>query len=119
MHPSAIRNVLVAFKRCRGRLRFEWDEDKNEENIRKHGIDFSDAEDIFNGPLLYEADTREDYREERWVGIGQIRGRVVVIAFAECGESCIRVISVRKATTRERKRYEEAIKDELEPGRFS
>jgi len=47
---------------------FEWDEAKNTANIRKHGIDFADAIDIFNHPMLAILDEREDYGEERWIG---------------------------------------------------
>jgi uncharacterized DUF497 family protein len=92
---------------------FEWDDDKNEENIRNHGIDLSDACEAFSGPLLYEADTRENYGEERWIGIGQIKGRVIVLAFVERASERIRLFSARKATRNEKNRFEEAIKNEL------
>jgi uncharacterized DUF497 family protein len=42
---------------------FEWDEPKNQENIRKHGLDFADAWEIFGGPLVPELDLRSDYGE--------------------------------------------------------
>lgn len=42
-------------------MRFEWDEAKNEENIRKRGIDFADVVDIFNHPMLTWEDDREAY----------------------------------------------------------
>ena len=44
---------------------YEWDDAKNEINIRKHGIDFNDAKDIFEHPILTWPDNREDYGEER------------------------------------------------------
>ncbi|WP_460921589.1 BrnT family toxin, partial [Staphylococcus aureus] len=47
-------------------MRFEWDESKNQINIRKHGIDFNDVSDIFQHPILSQRDTRTDYDEERW-----------------------------------------------------
>jgi uncharacterized DUF497 family protein len=40
-------------------VKFEWDEDKNQENIRKHGIDFADAWEIFEAPMQTALDTRE------------------------------------------------------------
>ena len=43
----------------------EWDEAKNRANIRKHGLDFAWAEQMFHGPLFVRPDTREDYGEER------------------------------------------------------
>jgi len=42
-------------------MKFEWDEDKNRENIRKHGIDFADAIEIFRHPILTNLDNRRDY----------------------------------------------------------
>jgi uncharacterized protein len=46
-------------------MKFEWDETKNRANIRKHGLDFADAEEMFHGALLAYPDTREDYGEDR------------------------------------------------------
>lgn len=51
-------------------MRFEWGEAKNAANIRRHGIDFADAQDIFNHPMLTLLDDRHDYDEDRWVAIG-------------------------------------------------
>ena len=53
-------------------MRFEWSEPKNEINISKHGIDFADVKDMFNHPMLTMLDDREDYGEDRWIGIGWI-----------------------------------------------
>jgi hypothetical protein len=97
-------------------MKFEWDESKNQINIRKHGFDFSDAEELFRGFFLFDADLRYPYAEERWIGIGMTKGRVAVLAFARTGEETIRVISLRKASRRERAQYEEAIQNELEAG---
>ena len=93
---------------------FEWDEAKNRANLRKHGLDFADAEEMFRGGFLYKPDTREDYGEKRWTGLGMIRGRIAHVVFVERGTETIRVISLRKASRRERKEYEKAIKDRLE-----
>lgn len=94
-------------------MKFEWDEQKNQASIRKHGLDFGDAYKVFECPLLVNLDDREDYGEERWAGIGLMDTRVVVIVFTEPEEDTIRVISFRKATSKERKRYEQAYKDEF------
>jgi uncharacterized DUF497 family protein len=56
--------------------KFEWDEAKNRANLNKHGLDFSDAEEMFRGGFFYEPDTREEYGEKRWTGLGMIRGRI-------------------------------------------
>jgi uncharacterized DUF497 family protein len=71
---------------------------------------------MFGGVLLFSPDVRRDYGESRWVGIGTIRGRTAVVVFAERGPETIRVISLRKATRRERKQYEKAVEDQLETG---
>jgi len=92
---------------------FEWDDAKNRANIRKHGFDFADAEEMFRGFLL-RPDTREDYGEERWIGIGMIRERVAFIAFTELWPDIVRIISLRKADHEERKEYEKAIQNGLE-----
>jgi len=95
-------------------LQFEWNLRKNTANFRKHGFDLADAAPMFEGPMLALPDTRQDYGEERWIGIGTTNGRVAVVAFAECGEDCIRIISLRKANRRERELFEEAIQNKLE-----
>jgi len=100
----------------RSDYRFEWDENKNRQNIRKHELDFADAEEMFGGIFLFWPDLRKDYGESRWIGIGTIRGRIAVVAFTEREPDTIRVISLRKATHRERKQYEKAVQDELGTG---
>lgn len=94
--------------------RFEWDETKNKANIRKHGFDFFDAKEMFRGRLIVSPDLRRDYGENRWLGIGTIQARIVVIVFTERSANTIRVISLRKASRRESKQYEKAIQNELE-----
>ncbi len=64
-------------------------------------------------PLLVNLDDREDYDEERWIGIGLMDARVVVIVFSELDEGTIRVISFRKAIKNERRQYEQAFKNEF------
>ncbi len=95
-------------------MKFEWDEAKNRANIRKHGFDFADAEELFRGPVLVDPDTREDYGEIRWTGLGSIHVCTVHVVFSEPSPGTIRIISLRKATARERKQYEKAIQDRLE-----
>jgi uncharacterized DUF497 family protein len=94
-------------------MKFEWDEAKRKLNLRKHGIDFEDITPIFNAPMLTALDTREDYGEDRWFGIGIVRNIVVVIAFTERENDKIRIISARKATKNERQAYDKKIKDKL------
>jgi uncharacterized DUF497 family protein len=95
-------------------MNFEWDEAKNRSNIRKHGFHSVEAERMFHGFLLVRPDTRDDYGEERRIGIGMIRNRCAFVAFSLRPHDTIRVISLRKANHEERKEYEDAIKNGLE-----
>jgi uncharacterized protein len=92
-------------------VNFEWDEGKNRENIRKHGIDFGEAWEIFQTPMVIDLDLRTDYGEDRWIVIGLLASRTVVVTFAMRGTQTIRVISLRKASRHERKKFEEEIGD--------
>ncbi|MEH2251759.1 BrnT family toxin [Nostoc sp.] len=94
-------------------MKFEWYQQKNQANIAKHGLDFTDAPRVFNLPLRISLDERQDYGEDRWIGLGILDGRVVVVVFTEPDEQTIRIISLRKALPYERKRYEQFLKDEL------
>jgi hypothetical protein len=88
-------------------MKFEWDENKNNLNIIKHGFDFNDANAIFDAPILVILDTRENYNEDRYIGIGILDKTIVVIVFTEDTEKdIVRVISLRKATKNERKIHE-------------
>lgn len=62
---------------------FEWDERKRPINIERHGLDFIEVERMFEGPMLTALDTREDYGEDRWIGVGMSNGRILVVAFTE------------------------------------
>ena len=91
-------------------MEFVWDEKKNRENIRKHGIDFRDVPDLFDRPMLVQLDARRDYGEDRWIGIGLLRSTVAVVVFVEWeDEETIRIISARKATTYETEQYYQRI----------
>ena len=91
-------------------MQCEWDESKNQANIRKHGIAFEDAVDIFNHPMLIKVDDRADYGEERWVAIGRIYHLTGVVVYTERMDDILRIISARKATRKEVKYYEENIR---------
>jgi len=95
-------------------MKFIWDKRKNESNVEKHGLDFADAHKAFEAPMLVGLDARKEYGEERWIGIGLLDShRVVVLVFTEPEEKVIRVISFRKATTKEQKRYEQEFKNQF------
>jgi len=84
---------------------YEWDASKNEDNLLKHGLSFEDAHEVFSGPCLTFEDTRFEYDEERFITLGYLEGRLVVIAHTPREEST-RIVSMRKANNRERRHYE-------------
>jgi uncharacterized DUF497 family protein len=85
-------------------MEFTWSERKRAVNLREHGIDFVDAHLVFEGLTFTYEDARFEYGEERFVTLGLLAGVPVSIAHTE-SEDEIRVISFRKATSREAKRY--------------
>lgn len=91
-------------------MRFEWDEAKRESNLLKHGLDFLDIERVFEGETVTILDDRFDYGEERYITLGLLDGRVVVIVHTET-EDCLRLISARKATINEEISYFKEIAD--------
>jgi uncharacterized DUF497 family protein len=88
---------------------FEWDDRKEEANTKKHGVDFWEAQTVFLDPLGRQfADTHPT--DERFLLIGKsARSRLLLIVFVERSGDVIRIISARKPTSLERKKYEEGI----------
>lgn len=85
-------------------MKYEWDEQKRQINIKKYGIDFLDVEQVFDGDTVTLPDERFDYGENRFILIGILKRTVIVLVYAERGEN-IRIISARKATKNERIYY--------------
>ena len=90
-------------------LEFEWDKNKNKENIEKHGIGFGTARRIFESPILTWIDNRRNYGEIRRHSIGTIQDIVVLTVIHTDRDGKVRIISARRANSSERKKYEEAI----------
>jgi uncharacterized protein len=93
------------------RMEIEWDENKNRLNQTKHGVTFKTAALVFADPLALSFPERNVEGEERWQTIGNAAG-IVILTVANTlrsldGKEVIRIISARKATPSERKRYEE------------
>lgn len=84
---------------------FEWDENKNQQNFKKHGIRFEEAIEIFNGIVFTALDERFDYDEDREISIGTIQAVVIVTVAHTERNGNIRIISARKATPKERRTY--------------
>ena len=85
-----------------------WDEPKRRRNLRKHGFDFVDAAEVFDGVTYTYEDDRLRYDEQRFVSLGLLREIVVSIVHTE-EDGHIHIISMRKATRREREIYFESI----------
>ena len=85
-------------------MNFIWDETKRQTNLQKHGLDFADAEKVFNGPLVLFEDTRENHGEQRMIGIGLLDYLVVLMVHVE-SDDAIRIISMRKADSDETDLY--------------
>lgn len=85
-------------------MEYDWDENKRSENIHNHGIDFIGCEAVFEGYKITVEDDRFPYYERRFITLGLMEGRVVVVAHTET-EDVIRIISIRKAKRHEQKTY--------------
>ncbi|MGE0240542.1 MAG: BrnT family toxin [Parvibaculaceae bacterium] len=95
--------------------RFEWDENKNRANQRKHGVSFEEAAQVFLDPLHVSVQDRTEDGELRWRTCGLTAGFVLLVVahtaieHDEDGQAVevIRIISARRADRKERRRYEE------------
>lgn len=89
-------------------MKLEWDSNKNNSNIEKHGIDFSDLTKAFTLPMLKREDNRQDYGEKRWIALVELHEICIVIVYS-VRKNTMRIISARKANKKERKIYHEKI----------
>ena len=81
-------------------MRYSWHELKRQINLKNRELDFAEAERVFAGPTFSFEDDREDYGEQRWVTLGLLGDKVVVIVHTET-EKEIRIIFMRKANKNE------------------
>ena len=85
-------------------MRFEWDPQKDRQNLAKHGVSFKEARTLFTSKVdfleIYDAEHSE--AEDRLIAIGPIRRGLVLVVFTERREDVIRIISARWASKRER-----------------
>ena len=91
-------------------MRFEWDDNKNLSNCRKHGVIFEVAAQVFQDPNFLMMEDQEVDGEERWKTIGLSRSALLLIVVHtyrdEFGVETVRIISAREVTAPERRRYE-------------
>lgn len=89
-------------------MEFEWDDRKEERNLRKHGVSFYEASTVFDDPLAVTGyDPDHSTAEDRYLTMGvSTDNRLLIVSHADRGD-VIRIISARDATRRERKDYED------------
>jgi uncharacterized DUF497 family protein len=91
-------------------MRFSWSERKRAINLKEHGLDFLDAHRVFEGLTFSYEDDRFAYGEQRFITLGLLAGVPVSIAHTESDDE-IRIISFRKATSREAREYFSQVRD--------
>jgi uncharacterized DUF497 family protein len=86
-------------------MNFEWDEAKRLATLKQRGLDFADLAHFEWETAVFVPDTRKDYGEPRFRAFGLLHGQLHVVVFTPRAEST-RIISMRKANTKEISRYE-------------
>lgn len=89
-------------------MKFEWDEGKRQSNWQKHNVDFVAVTRIFQQETVRWVDNRKDYGEERINVLGEIEGEIFFVTYTE-RNSRYRLISARRANSRERRKYYKGI----------
>lgn len=89
------------------KMKFQFDPGKAKQNLKKHNVSFADAEGVFYDTLAIHIEDLESKDEDRYIGIGMGNAnQILVVVYTYRGDD-IRLISARKATSREVKDYEE------------
>ena len=88
-------------------MEFEWDEDKDKANQRKHQISFEEATEVFYYAIYETVDTRFEYGEVRLIGTGRNSQLIILTVVYTEREARIRIISARRANKQEEKLYYE------------
>lgn len=86
-------------------MEFEWDDAKNAGKVIKHGLDFALACRVFDDPAVLEVDDPYPL-EDRFGAIGLVDERLILVTYTMRGDVC-RIISARRATGHERRKYHE------------
>lgn len=87
----------------------EFDPKKNTSNLRKHGMPLTEGEGVLNDPLAITLEDTSSQGEQRWVTMGMnVFGTLCAVVYTQRQHS-VRLISVRKATSKERREYEKGI----------
>ena len=86
-------------------MKIEFDEAKRALTLQARGLDFADAAQVFATSDMTQPDRRADYGEARYISVGWLKNRVVVLAWTPRGE-VRRIISMRYANERERTKFQ-------------
>ena len=86
-------------------MKFEWDEEKNKANQKKHRVSFEEAAEIFCYPIYEIVDTRFEYGEVRFIGIGRNSQMILLTVVYTEREAIIRIISARRVNNKEKQLY--------------
>lgn len=89
-------------------MELTWDEGKRQRTLQVRGLDFADAAEVFAGLHVTDEDNREDYGEPRFITVGFVRGRMVVLVHTPRGKAQ-HIISMRKANEREQQKYKDRV----------
>jgi uncharacterized protein len=89
-------------------MRYVWDERKNRDNIKRHGIAFTDARRIFEGPTVEKIDDRFDYGEVPVYAIGLVNGLEITVVYTDRDDKR-RIISAWRAEPHERRFFWKSI----------
>jgi uncharacterized DUF497 family protein len=85
-------------------MKITFDPEKRAETLRRRQVDFLDAETVFTGPTFTIQDERYPYPEDRFLTVGLLSGRLVIVVWTPVADGR-RIISMRKANDREQTRY--------------
>ena len=89
-------------------MRFEWDKKKAAANLKKHGVSFEEAKEVFFDPNALEGyDESHSWKEARFIIIGLSTRRLLYVVYAERAGDLVRILSARKADKRQREFYEQ------------
>ncbi|MCP4353487.1 MAG: BrnT family toxin [Desulfobacterales bacterium] len=87
-------------------VEFEWDENKAQSNVEKHGITFEEAAEVFYDPFYQGGDASDSYEQRDFIIGYSLFRRLLLVVYTERGKRT-RIISARPATRHERKIYDE------------
>jgi uncharacterized DUF497 family protein len=85
-------------------IKITFDPAKRDMTLAQRGLDFADSGEVFAGTVFEQQDRRIDYGEPRFITVGYLRGRMVVVVWTP-REGVHHIISMRKANKREQKRF--------------